>query len=59
MYNQYRVSYRSAKGGDGGDENMVLLQETWVHDETIIEALNFLEGLKVLYHTLGYCSVFY
>ena len=26
---------------------MVLLQETWVHDETIIEALNFLEGVRV------------
>ena len=46
MYNQYRVSYRSAKGGDGGGENMVLLQETWVHDETILEALNFLEGVR-------------
>ena len=44
MYNQYRVSYRSAKGGDGGGENMVLLQEAWVHDRTIIEAL---EGVRV------------
>ena len=26
---------------------MVLLQEAWVHDETIIEALNFLEGVSV------------
>ena len=47
MYNQYRVSYRSAKGGDGGGENIVLLQEAWVHDEIIIEALNFLEGVRV------------
>ena len=47
MYNQYRVSCRSVKGGDGGGENMVLLQEAWVHDETIIEALNFLEGVRV------------
>ena len=31
---------RSVKGGDGGGGNMVLLQEAWVHDETIIEALN-------------------
>ena len=26
---------------------MALLQEAWVHDETIIEALNFLEGVRV------------
>ena len=26
---------------------MVLLQEAWVHDETIIEALNILEGVRV------------
>ena len=47
MYNQYRVSYRNAKGGDGGGENMLLLQEAWVHDETIIESLSFLEGARV------------
>ncbi len=26
---------------------MALLQEAWVHDETIIEALNFLEGVVI------------
>ena len=39
------------KGGDGGggEHLCVSLQEAWVHDESIIEALNFLtkEGARV------------
>ena len=34
----------------GTEHLCVLLKEAWVHDETIIEALNFLEGVSVMNH---------